>query len=42
MEHDTLQIEQSGSQFLLKVNSNSIGYSLESDDEIIGVGKFNS
>ena len=42
MEHDALQIEQSGSQFLLKVNSNSIGYSLESDDEIIGVGKFNS
>ena len=42
MEHDALEIEQSGSQFLLKVNSNSIGYSLESDDEIIGVGKFNS
>ncbi len=42
MEHDALEIEQSGSQFLLKVNSDSIGYSLESDDEIISVGKFNS
>ena len=33
----------SGSNFLLKVNNSSIGYDLESDDEIeLVVGKFNS
>jgi len=42
MEHDALTIEQSGSQFLLQVNTGSIGYSLESDDEILSIGKFNS
>ena len=42
MEHDALTIEQSGSVFLLKVDNSSIGYDLESDDEIISVGKFNS
>ncbi|MBC8421924.1 MAG: hypothetical protein H8E03_00730 [Pelagibacteraceae bacterium] len=40
MEHDALEIEQSGSQFLLKVDVNSIGYVLESDDEILAHGKF--
>tara|TARA_B100000902_G_scaffold276389_1_gene262154 strand:+ start:794 stop:2479 length:1686 start_codon:yes stop_codon:yes gene_type:complete len=42
MEHDALTIEQSGSVFLLQVDNTSIGYDLESDDEIIAVGKFNS
>lgn len=42
MEHDALTIEQSGSIFLLQVDNTSIGYDLESDDEIIAVGKFNS
>jgi len=42
MEHDALEVEQSGSIFLLKVDNSSIGYDLESDDEIIAIGKFNS
>jgi len=42
MEHDAIAVEQSGSSFLLKVDESSIGYSLESDDEVISVGKFNS
>ena len=42
MEHDALEVEQSGSVFLLKVDNSGIGYDLESDDEIIAIGKFNS
>ena len=43
MEHDAITIEQKNStEFLLKVNTDSIGYELESDDEILGIGKFNS
>ena len=42
MEHDALTVEQSGSQFLLQVDTGSIGYNLESDDEILSIGKFNS
>jgi hypothetical protein len=42
MEHDALTVEQSGSKFLLQVDVDSIGYSLESDDEILSIGKFNS
>ena len=42
MEHDALTIEQSGSSFLLQVDTSGIGYSLESDDEIIAIGKFNA
>jgi len=38
-----LTIQQvSGIQFVLKVDADSIGYNLESDDEIIAMGKFNS
>ena len=33
---------QAGSNFLLKVDTSNIGYNLESDDEIIAQGKFNS
>ena len=42
MEHDALEIQQAGSTFLLKVDTSSIGYNLESDDEILAWGKFNS
>ena len=42
MEHDALTIKQTGSSLLLLVDTNSIGYDLESDDEIIATGKFNS
>ena len=42
MEHDALTIQQAGSTFYLKVDTDSIGYDLETDDEIISWGKFNS
>ena len=42
MEHDALTVKQTGSNFLLLVDTDSIGYSLEADDEIIAQGKFNS
>jgi len=42
MEHDALKIYQAGSTFQLHVDTDSIGYELESDDEIIAQGKFNS
>ena len=35
MEHDALTIKQTGSSLLLLVDTDSIGYSLEADDEII-------
>jgi len=42
MEHDALEVQQSGVNFMLKVNTTSIGYVLEADDEIIAHGKFDS
>jgi hypothetical protein len=42
MEHDALTIQQTGSTFILIVDNSSIGYDLESDDEILAIGKFNS
>ena len=42
MEHDALQIKQEASSFLLIVDNDSIGYDMESDDEILAIGKFNS
>ena len=42
MEHNAVEVEQSGSIFLLKIDTSNIGYNLESDDEIIAQGKFNS
>jgi len=42
MEHDALTIRQAGSTFQLHVDTGSIGYVLESDDEIFAYGKFNS
>ena len=41
MEYDALDIEQSGSVFLLKVNTDSIGYNLVNTDEYVAWGKFN-
>ena len=42
MEHNALAIQQKGSSLELHVHTGGIGYDLESDDEIIAVGKFNS
>ena len=42
MEHDALKIQQANGVFYLKVDTDSIGYVLESDDEIIAWGKFNA
>ena len=42
MEHDALTIQQAGANLLLKVATGSIGYNLETDDEIVALGKFNS
>jgi len=42
MEHDALTIQQNGATFYLQVDTDGIGYDLESDDEILAWGKFNS
>ena len=42
MEHDAITIQQTGSTFLLQVDNDSIVYDLETDDEILAIGKFNS
>ena len=42
MEHDALTIQQSGSVFYLKVDSNSLGYLLDNTDEIKAWGKFDA
>ena len=42
MEQDALSIEQNSSDFLLTINVNNIGYELDSNEEIIAWGKFNS
>ena len=43
MEHDALEIQQANaSTFYVKVNTDNIGYNLESDDEIVAWGRFNS
>ena len=42
MEHNALQIQQSGSTFMLISDPSSIGYNLESDDEIKAWGRFNA
>ena len=42
MEHDAITIQQTASTFLLQVDNDSIGYDLETDDEILAIGKFNS
>ena len=42
MEHDALVIQQRGSNFHVIVDNDSIGYDLESDDEVLAIGKFDS
>ena len=43
MEHDAIELKQMNSNTIhLLVNTGSIGYDLESDDEIFGFGKFDS
>ena len=42
MEHDAIQIQQESSTFRLIVDNDSIGYDLESDDEILAIGIFYS
>jgi len=42
MEYDALDIEQSGSKLLMKVNLSTLGYELDSNDDIVAWGKFNS
>ena len=42
MEMDALTIQQNGSVLILTIDTGSIGYSLEIDDEIISYGKWNS
>ena len=42
METDALAIQQSGSRMLLFINTDSIGYDLDNNDEIVAFGKFNS
>ena len=42
METDALNIKQSGNQLFLFINSDSIGYDLTAEDEIVAFGKFNS
>jgi hypothetical protein len=42
MEHDALQIQQSGSTFMLIANPSSLGYNLDNSDEIKAWGKFNA
>ena len=41
-EHDALTVQQSGSKFYMLVNNNSVGYDLESGDEIVAWGKFDN
>tara|TARA_A100000164_G_scaffold367692_1_gene389951 strand:- start:1419 stop:2381 length:963 start_codon:yes stop_codon:yes gene_type:complete len=42
MEHDAISVKQEGVSFKLIVDNDSIGYNLETDDEIVAWGKFNS
>ena len=42
MEHDALEIQQAAATLYLKIDTAGIGYDLESDDEILAWGKFNS
>ena len=42
MENNSITIEQDDTSLLLKVNNDTIGYSLENTDEIVAFGKFNT
>lgn len=41
IEHDAITIQQSGSSFYLYVNRANVGYTIESEDEVFGWGRFN-
>ena len=42
IENDALTIQQSSTNLNLTLDANSLGYTLSSQDEVIGFGKFNS
>jgi len=42
MEHDGISVQQNGSSFAVHIDSDSIGYDLTNDDEVVAWGKFNS
>jgi hypothetical protein len=42
MEHDALTIRQSQGFFFLNVDNDSIGFDMESADEVVAFGKFNA
>ena len=42
MEHDAITIQQSGDNFLVIVDSDSIGYDLEQTDSIRAWGRFDA
>ena len=43
MENDALTIQQkSATNLELRIDTNELGYILDSSDEVIGFGKFNS
>jgi len=42
MENDTLTLEQNSSNLDLSIDTDSLGYTISAQDEVIGFGKFNS
>ena len=42
IEFDALKVMQKGSTFELHIDNSSLGYDLESSDEVVAWGKFNS
>jgi hypothetical protein len=42
IENDALTIQQNSSNLDLSLDTNALGYTISSQDEIIGFGKFNS
>ena len=42
IEYDALKVMQKGSTFELHIDNSSLGYDLESSDEVVAWGKFNS
>jgi len=42
IENDALTIQQNSSNLDLSLDTNSLGYTLSVQDEVIGFGKFNN
>jgi len=42
MEQDALTVQQSGSNFLSKIDTSALGFTLNAADELVAFGKFNS